>query len=176
MSDLKLIFIDIDGVLNNMVDETSYFTYDPHKYGLSDANIGILKHILAETGAKLVLSTSWRNHDDDFAYPWRDLRFKSPLRKFMQEMGNDAFFEIKSAPHLDGATKAQDIIGFFYILKDQFGLDMSEVRFAVIDDQTNQDLQRFTHNFFLTDKEVGLTWNDAVSIIHHLTKEFNNCN
>lgn len=57
----KVIFLDIDGVLNSI-------SYDRVR-GDDDGNIDVtrlplVKHIIDETGAKVVLSTSWRKHWD----------------------------------------------------------------------------------------------------------------
>ena len=68
---VKLVFIDIDGVMNNTADGTSYLSYDPKRYGLSKRNVFALRRILKRTGAKLVLSTSWRNHPPDYCHQYR---------------------------------------------------------------------------------------------------------
>ena len=57
----KVIFLDIDGVLNSVI-------YDRER-GEDDGNIDrsrlpLLKRIIDETGAEVVLSTSWRRHWD----------------------------------------------------------------------------------------------------------------
>ena len=166
-SDLKLIFIDIDGVVNNIDDNTSYFSYDPSKYGLSKTNMKILKYIIKNTNAKLVLSTSWRNHDDDYCYPYKGLLFKSPLREFILRTGKKNFYEHESAPHMKGFQKYFDILGFFY----KYDININEANFAVLDDQTNQLLEKFGENFFLIDGQTGLTKPVAESIIVHLNKE-----
>ena len=167
MSKLKLIFIDIDGVLNNMDDETSYFTYDPSKYTLSKTNIDALRKVLDQTGAKLVLSTSWRNHDKDYAFNYHGKLFKSPLKKFIEEIGKEHFYEHDSAPHLSGYQKYCDILGFFY----KYDLDIQNVKFAVLDDQMNQLLEKFGDSFFFIDGQHGLTSGIADSVIIHLNKE-----
>ena len=56
---MKIIFLDIDGVLNSDI-------YDRQR-GYSDSNIDatrlpLLKRLIDETGAKTVLSSSWREH------------------------------------------------------------------------------------------------------------------
>ena len=58
---MKIIFLDIDGVLNaeNTKDRIGRYI------GLDNSKIEILKHIIDETGAKIVLSSSWRNCRDN---------------------------------------------------------------------------------------------------------------
>lgn len=164
----KLIFIDIDGVLNNKQDGTSYFCFNPDTYGVSEKNLNVLKYILEKTDAKLVLSTSWRNHDDNYAYPYNGKEYKSPLRKFINDLGADKFFPISAAPHLHKHSKASDIEGFFYLMKETMNIDPEDVEYAVLDDQTNQGLHIFENHFFCIDLNVGLTMNDAESIIFNL--------
>jgi hypothetical protein len=57
--ELKIIFLDFDGVLNSarylLRCEESGFVIDP-------ARMVLLKKIADATGAKIVLSTSWREH------------------------------------------------------------------------------------------------------------------
>lgn len=168
MNKYKLIFIDIDGVLNNKQDGTSYFCFNPETYGLSEKNMNVLRHILKETGARLVLSTSWRNHDDNYAYPYNGKEYKSPLKKFIDEIGQENFFIISKAPHLHKHSKASDIDGFFYVAKERLKVDSEDFKFAVLDDQTNQGLHIFGNSFFCIDLNNGLTMNDAESIIFHL--------
>lgn len=53
---MKLIFLDIDGVLNNdsTKEEVAGYTF------VDDNKIALLKEIVDQTGAKLVLSSTWR--------------------------------------------------------------------------------------------------------------------
>ena len=53
---MRIIFLDIDGVLNNedTEDRCGYYI------GIEDAKVELLKQIVDETGAKIVLSSTWR--------------------------------------------------------------------------------------------------------------------
>lgn len=58
---MKIIFLDIDGVLNSR-------QYDAER-GTDDGNIDVgrlllLKQLIDQTGAKIVLTSSWRRHWD----------------------------------------------------------------------------------------------------------------
>ncbi len=50
---MKIIFLDIDGVLNNDDTPGEFICWDPNL-------IKILNRIIEETGAKIVLSSTWR--------------------------------------------------------------------------------------------------------------------
>ena len=54
---MKVIFCDVDGVLNN--ESTSELTPNGYR-GVSDKLIRNLRKIVDETGAKIVLSSDWR--------------------------------------------------------------------------------------------------------------------
>ena len=164
---MKLIFIDIDGVLNNISDGTAYFNYDPASYGLSKTNMSMLRKILKATDAKLVLSTSWRKHPYDYSYMYDGKYYRSPLKKFITSIGRKNFYLIDRCPHLKGCCKYLDILGFFYIS----GLDPATTKFAVLDDQVNQQLDKFGESFFKIDASTGLTAGVAESIILHLNIE-----
>ena len=59
---MKVIFLDIDGVLNTNLS-TSYFQDNRtgiRYLGIDDDKVKRLKRIVDETGAKIVLSTDWR--------------------------------------------------------------------------------------------------------------------
>lgn len=56
---IKVIFLDIDGVLNGNL-------FVPKDYNLGvlidDTRLELIKHIVDETNAKIVLSSSWKEH------------------------------------------------------------------------------------------------------------------
>ncbi len=56
---MKILFLDFDGVLNdeNYVRDQGYFGLI-----LNPKNLLLLKRLIDATGAKIVLSTSWREH------------------------------------------------------------------------------------------------------------------
>lgn len=57
---MKIIFLDIDGVLNHStgpVDDKNYLIIDPE-------HVEFLNKILTETGAELVISSTWREKHD----------------------------------------------------------------------------------------------------------------
>ena len=80
---MKVIFCDVDGVLNNDVTKAR----SPSGFlGVSDILIRNLKKIVAETGAVIVLSSDWRlirddpRHGKDYRYLARKLRYVANLK------------------------------------------------------------------------------------------------
>lgn len=58
----KIIFLDIDGVLNTHKYTVQTKDDEEHAYKFLDRNkIKLLKHIVDTTNARLVLSSTWRN-------------------------------------------------------------------------------------------------------------------
>lgn len=56
---MKVIFLDFDGVLNS---EKYVRTCDEHGLIIDPSRMALLKQIVDATDAKIVLSTSWREH------------------------------------------------------------------------------------------------------------------
>lgn len=55
---MKVVFLDIDGVLNSM----DYYerTRDKGTYGINPNKVKLLKEIIEHTGAEIILSSTWR--------------------------------------------------------------------------------------------------------------------
>ncbi len=53
---MKIIFLDIDGVLNNDHTKERF----EHLVFISDDKVSLLKELIDNTGAKIVLSSTWR--------------------------------------------------------------------------------------------------------------------
>lgn len=87
----KLIFLDIDGVLNNSKSDLSQL------YVIDDDLIKILKDIVNQTGANLVLSTTWR-----YTTNTREL-----LKKYLKE--NDIPCYISCTPNF-GTNRVDEIL------------------------------------------------------------------
>lgn len=170
---LKLLFLDIDGVLTD--SSTGYYNFEPSKYAISDKCLDALCWLLMETGAKVVFSTNWRNHPDDYSFEFRGKLYRSLFPEVRRLIGDSYTYEIPNCPHMAHATKERDIAGFFYVMKDRLGDRYpSEFKYAILDDQVNQNLDLFGKHFFLCDAETGLTMNVARSValfLNHTTKE-----
>jgi len=61
---MKILFLDIDGVLNSHTDflEAEHYGH-PFNHGytvISSGKLFLLEHIISETGAKIIISSTWR--------------------------------------------------------------------------------------------------------------------
>ena len=65
MGKIKVIFLDVDGVLNS--DRTARRTQSGYTF-VDNRQMKNLKHIINMTGAKVVLSSDWRYDRDDPRY------------------------------------------------------------------------------------------------------------
>lgn len=102
----KIIFLDIDGVLNN--NRTRAKT--PSGFvGIMDSKVRLLRDIVNATGAKIVLSSDWRlmeADDPDYMY------LKKKLSKFDLEI-------YKETPDIDWRDRGDEIATWL----DVYGAD-----------------------------------------------------
>lgn len=92
-----VLFLDIDGVLNNFSNRETFLPIDSSgnrlETRLSKDAINLVNHICDETGAKVVISSSWREFDISTV---SDNRKKNgdflDLRAFLRKIGLTAEF------------------------------------------------------------------------------------
>ena len=65
---MKVIFLDIDGVLNTNTTKKSY----KKLRGVEKSLLGRMRHIIARTQAKIILTSAWGIHFDDQMIPVDD--------------------------------------------------------------------------------------------------------
>jgi len=137
---MKVIFLDIDGVLNKQSDYEVYTTSD---FRLNLKLLENLLQVVEETGAKLVLSSTWRLLRDG--------------PKFLNERGLDF---IGSTDNL-GKCRGDEIHRWL----DSHTVD----RYVIVDDSSdmlNDQLENFVQTDFLT----GLNKTIAYRITYKLNK------
>jgi hypothetical protein len=142
---MKIIFLDIDGVLN------THFDYD--RYGFSYIDNGlveILKAIVYATESKIVLSSTWRVAEEDKKIVRSHLRYN--LLDF-----------IDCTPVLTRLPRAEEIKLW---LKEHPEVQ----KFAILDDSDNAGIG-LEDNFFQTNPYVGLTNEIAQKIINYFNKD-----
>lgn len=148
----KLIFLDIDGVLNNHVCHP--------KLKFCSINKGcatIFNEILEETGAKFVLSSAWRYN------VWGGGMTIEGLKNLFYSHWIDA-------SRLIGITR-KDISPYRSDRGQQITEWISENRFAgkyIVIDDMDLEITQCGHPFFQTNWETGLTCQDKRKIIQLL--------
>ena len=85
MGKIKVIFLDVDGVLNS--DRTARRTQSGYTF-VDNRQMKNLKHIINMTGAKVVLSSDWRYDRDDPRYNGDYLELEAELLKEHSEVGD----------------------------------------------------------------------------------------
>lgn len=139
---MKIIFLDVDGVLNSVQDGYSIRLR-------TDSHLKLLQHIVKETGAKIVLSSSWRIGFTPAS--------KNLLARF-KEYGLELF---DCTPELSGTCRGDEIRK--WLSDTEYDVE----RFAILDDEAN--MGEFTEmNLVQTDTNVGLQITDAVRCIKML--------
>ena len=144
----KIIFLDIDGVV----------TSSKSRYAFSKECFDALGRILDETGAKIVISSSWR-WDNDVARTIKSLTDSSHML-----VGDNPF------PFPEKIVGVTPRIG-------ERGIEIACYleshpcdRFAILDDDEFDILKYYEKNFFHIDSNFGLTEEDANRIIKFLNE------
>ena len=155
---LKVIFLDIDGVVNDadwIVSQRDNCLLKGEQWTTDDAidpnRIEILNRILVSTGAKVVISSTWRcsSTPAQLQKHLSHFGFQGEIIGFTDDNNKSRFTQIS-----DWIDNNSLIVDDFIILDD----------IAVIPDSLPK-LQRFQH---IVDDTVGLTNTDADAIIARL--------
>lgn len=154
---MKIIFLDIDGVLNSGTYFANCAYEGMHLYRYFDKEkMELLVKIIEETQAKVVLSSSWRSDLDENLYPIREdgerllavlaahgIELYSKTGRRMQERSDEIRGWLKEHPETT----------HFVILDDE------------IEGQQYNDWYELEPHFVKTIYEVGLTPSDAETAI-----------
>jgi len=176
----KIIFLDIDGVLNtplHSLDDTKsipdFKPMDERCYGLNSDLIKNLKHILDETGAKIVVSSSWRHFHDYAPYQngvdWRNVLAERCGRKAEDLFLGDTPSLVTSKMDEDGVSeytlRGKEILSWLKDNKHRLG----SFRYVVLDDETCDIVTVIKKSHvFKTDSRYGLTRELSDKIISFL--------
>lgn len=139
----KILFLDVDGVLN------SHATGG--RYALKRRCLQRLQHIVEETGCEIVLSSTWRK--DEYA-----------LRRLRRVLAYRKIKIIGMTPVEPGGIHGVEIANWcadhLYETDEPFVI-------AILDDDSDM-LEYQLKNFFQTDGQYGLTDTIAYRVIYHL--------
>lgn len=165
---MKLLFLDIDGVVNCKNSKTYYNAEYPDKYGLDERLWKNLQKFLSRfPDVKVVIHSGWIKHKDDPNYTWDmnkpelGVQIKSHLQEVIDRLG-DRF--IGCVPYLKGKSKSARIEKW---LLDNNSLNDPKCPCLVFDDDRSEyasllDLEKYCNICVkFTDTRTGL---DAVAL------------
>lgn len=154
----KIIFLDIDGVLNDETDESWNDVGDDY-YPHSKTLVSNLNEIIRQTNAKLVLSSTWRL-GLDLEQICRLMKRIGIIGEFIGFTDNlSSSYAVRGNEILKWILDNENIVGSRYEFKNYLILD---------DDCDMLYFQR--NNFIQLDGEKGLTKdyiNRAIDILNH---------
>lgn len=145
---MKIIFLDIDGVLNSTRSCVAnggfgrIFDHDSWKE-LDPVAVKLIAHVAKETGAEVVLSSSWRI-----------LANKEDIIAFQDFLGVSI---IDVTPQLHGC-RGEEIQQWLDSCKEPVEA------FCIIDDDSDM-LHEQEGNFVQADERIGLTWQNCEDIM-----------
>jgi hypothetical protein len=139
---MKVIFLDIDGVLNN-----STLLYHYGSEFIDGDMTELLFEIVRSTGARVVLSSSWR-------------LYKSSKKLVEDALGVYGIEILDVTPHMPRMRRCREISRW---LKSNAGVE----EYAILDDDPDAG-PGMEDNFFMTDSEKGLDMKIAKAVIKHL--------
>lgn len=148
---MKIIFLDIDGVLNCKTSRSRCGKY----IGIDDDKLSLLKKVAEACGAGIVLVSTWKNN-------WQ----KSEKEKFKQD-DLAHYLDKKFKKHgLQVYDKTSDSLDGVYFSRGESILDYirrnNVTGHVILDDmQFDYDGCGLTDNFVKTNIAVGLTQKDA---------------
>lgn len=139
---MKVIFLDVDGVLN-----THQFIQRNGFTAVDDVLVDIVVGIVKATDAKIVLSSSWRLDEKD-----KQIIFETFRQKNIEII--DCTPWLSTCRWVPRCEEIQD------------WLDKNPVdKFAIIDDEPDAKIEG---SFFRTDENRGITVQIAEAVINHL--------
>jgi len=137
---MKVLFLDVDGVLNTFNNISIY--------ALSNPLVSNLDKVVKETGCEIVLSSTWR-------------KFEDHLFTLNRKLG---YYGITIFSHTNqlGGKRGEEI-------QEWLDHHPEVMQYAIVDDDSDM-LDHQLPNFFQTDPHYGLTETIKYRIIHHLNK------
>jgi hypothetical protein len=148
---MKVIFLDVDGVLNNQTLLYHYgFDY------IDEGMVDLLKSVVFATKAKVVLSSTWRLDRHSYGL----------VKKTLEAKGMEIYSKTTKIERSGGWGVPGHVDRVEEIL-DWLGKHPKVDRYAVVDDMDDAGAG-IEANFFQTDLEKGLTSEIASRIIIHL--------
>ena len=151
----KIIFLDVDGVLNceTTKDRLEQRGTGTRYVGIDNKLLLNFKKIIDATNAKVILSSTWRDHP----------QFEDYLKEKLSEIGlNDLIIDKTQSGIRSNAKRAVEI--------NHWLNDHPEIKdYIVIDDMTYGGLDTFEDRFIKTHEMIGLSEKDIEKAIAKLS-------
>jgi len=155
----KVIFLDIDGVLNtgwwySQMDRNT--PKDKYGYAFDPISVANLKKILDETGAEIVISSSWKSFGlTELETMWHDRGLPGRLIGITPNTVSDELLLNADLDHMElFSIRGMEIKEWL----DKHGKKVSH--YVIIDDMDNMLPEQKPH-FVQTNPEVGITDKNA---------------
>lgn len=166
----KLIFLDMDHVLTNTdLDNSSFRSYDPSKYHLSEINLKFLDMILDKTGAKIVIASNWRKFTPpNTKWLYNGKYYESILEPFKKLYSKYIYDMLPPVRHVTKCVALQ-----MWIDANRNWFDPYFGNYVILEDDLREEYQYhglFFNRLILTDYHTGLTQADAEKAIAILNK------
>ena len=154
---MKVIFLDIDGVLNS-----EEFLKNNQNECIDRNNVSILKNVIDETGAVIVMSSGWRLWFDDNMMPedgysrcLYDILCEFDIKLFGKtpDFSTDEIRTKKTFSHV----KAKEIIAWLS--------EHEEANKYVVLDDLDLKNEEINSHLVRTNAQVGITEDDAMRVI-----------
>lgn len=181
---IKIIFLDIDGVLNNLVHMQMRITFNDIKGGLYEefdpANLNLFRLTVEKTDAKIVISSAWRRSNtfkapnEEIAiilfkeffsrYGWND----APIIGITERLGGFRGAEI--ATYLD---KYPEKVEDYIIIDDDSDMYIKDINFLhervreeiLINKEKNLSDNWFNQKLLLVNKVIGFSYQNMIDIL-----------
>jgi len=158
--DLKLLFLDVDGVINN---PNTAWNADISGRGIEDELLEYIKFIVQSTGCKIVLSTTWRLMDDAKAVLLHSLKTRCDL-----DVDDVVIGQTPSLKQV-GGHRTHEIAEYIRVNSYRYNV----VSWCALDDMSLHKYDDFSRQFMAghfvrTNKRTGLTEEKTVKCIRYL--------
>ncbi len=162
----KVIFLDLDGVLNTdrwHCQEVGNGLQDEYGYKFDPVAVANLATIVEETGADIVISSSWKFMGlSKIRMMWKERKLPGKVIGITPNSVGDEFLLNADLDNIDiMAIRGQEIKEWLM----QNGKDVTH--YAILDDMEDI-LQEQTDHFVWINPEVGITKENAMDVIHIL--------
>ena len=161
----KVLFLDIDGVLNCMYptpsDDHEWIDLEEWRYGFNPELVARLRFVIANTNCKIVVSSSWRHHKNYAPYQhdrnWRDVLAEKLRRPREEVFAGETGYDEKGRRGVEILQWLSDhYVGNYCVVDDE-----------IVDIEPYIDKDKIVK----TDMRYGLTIENARCIIDVLNKE-----